>query len=239
MNISNSSSSLKSKMFRMTVIFQTAVGVGGVQVGAVAKPTSDLPSLDAGTGAGKGKKFDIRYWNRSSAATSVKMESFMGFNIRECMAGLLKKNDAELLASVESNKLKPHWSESRLSSGLAAIRSSSLSEHFRKFYEADFLRFKNGDYVFWLTDDDDDDGVVAWGKVIAMYKSSNLLKVQFGDRVTFTIHNHAKDDGSLFTAYEARRFAGRPGWTGLCEAIYESGVEELELLLARASAEIM
>ena len=106
MNISNSSSSLKSKMFRMTVIFQTAVGVGGVQVGAVAEPTSDLH--DAGAVAGNGKKFDIRQWNRSSAATSVKMESFMGFNIRECMAGLLKKNDAGLLASVESNKLKPH-----------------------------------------------------------------------------------------------------------------------------------
>ena len=115
-----------------------------------------------------------------------------------------------------------------------------MSDYF-DMYEADLVRFKKGDYVFWLANDDDDDdaGEVWWGKVIEFSKSSNLLKIQFSDRVTFIIRNIANDDASLFTADEGRGFAWGPGWTGLYEAIYDSDVEEFSWLKARASAEII
>ena len=240
MNISNSSSCLKSKMFRMTVIFQTAVGVGGVNVGALAKPTGDSPPHAAGVMAEKGKKFDVRQWNRASASTSVKMESFMGFNIRQCMAEFLKRDDKELLESVESHKLTPDWSGSQGPSGLISIGPSSLRAYFQAFYNAETVRFTEGDYVFWRANDDDgDDGSVLWGKVSGVFNDVNILHIQFGDRVTFFLYNQAYDDGSLFTADEAKRYASGPGWFGLYQAIYESGVKELEWLLSRASAEII
>ena len=180
MNISNSSSCLKSKMFRIAVIFHTAVGVGGVQVGALAKPTGDSPPHAAGVMAEKGKKFDVRQWNRASAATSVKMESFRGFNIRQCMAEFLKRDDKELLESVESHKLTPDWkSDPTGSFGLTALQSSSMSVYLN-FDDAKVNRFEKGTYVFWLTDDDDDAGEVWWGKVIEVRDSINLMKVQFG-----------------------------------------------------------
>ena len=222
MNISNSSSCLKSKMFRMTVIFQTAVGVGGVQVGAVAKPTGDSPPHDAGGMAEKGKKI------------------FMGKDINECMKGLVESGNKELLAPVISHKLTPDWSGPKGPFGLAAIGSSSLSAYFRAFYNAETVRFTEGDYVFWrANDDDDDDGAVLWGKVSGVFNDVNIVHIQFGDRVTFFLYNQAYDDGSLFTADEAKRYASGPGWFGLYQAIYESGVKELEWLLSRASAEII